>query len=195
MSLGVVKGGKDSKFNPDYQNIRDPEEVQKELNLLKNYLKDLQGDSLNFSEKMNTILKINGIVIPEFFRQMTNTMPDTDRARIASNSLSAIKDMSQILMKKREVELSEDINLNSPKFQLVFSWLIEVFNNVLESQSLSRIQINNVFTALSSELAGWEDKVSKRLKGLSSKVLDEVKNPLVKIDDKEPENEEGFQFD
>lgn len=185
MDAKVLHGGKsqetDSKksFVPGYRNRRSEEEIQKDLDNIKVNLKKVMGSDLTFNEQMTKILELNAIIIPELFREFSNSMPNVDKSVIGSRILSAIKDMSSIIMKKHESEVAEEINTYSPKFQIIFTWFIELINVVLGRQGLDTIQINNIFSDLSSELTGWEDKVSKRLKGLSAKSLDGIKNPLL----------------
>lgn len=199
MDAKVLHGGKaqeaDSKksFIPNYRNRRPEEEIQKDLDNIKVNLKQVMGSELTFNEQMTKILELNSIIIPELFREFTSSMPNVDKSVIGSRILSAIKDMSGVIMKKHESEVAEEINTYSPKFQVIFTWFIELINVVLGRQGLDTIQINNIFADLSSELTGWEDKVSKRLKGLSAKSLDGVKNPLL---DKNLHNnaDGGFQL-
>ena len=189
MACKVVRGGKDINkdkevdsgkvFESNLIHQRSSEEIQEGLDNLEGYLSDLLKEDMSFSQKMNAILKMNAIIIPEFFRELTSSMPSVDKSMIASKAISAIKDTGNFLIKKRETEMSEDINLNSPKFQLIFTWFMELINEILMRQGLNTLQVNNIFNDLSLELTGWEDKILKRLKGLSSKALDEVKNPLI----------------
>lgn len=193
--LEVLKGGVDSKvgLRANKINQRTDDEIQADLQKLNQYIKEIQGGDLNFSAKMDNLLKMNGLVIPELFRELTSAMPNLDKSNIASKVIGAVKDTGQILIKKREIESTEEINPNSPKFQLVFGWIIELFNMILEKQDLKPIQINNIFNDLSLELVGWEDKVLRRLKGLSSKALDKIENPLIdKLKNKK--QTEGFEL-
>jgi hypothetical protein len=178
---------KDSKksFAPGYVNKRSKEEVEKDLGKLKACLSEVMGGDLPLGDKMDKILEVNAIIIPELFREFSSSMPSIDKSMIGSRILSAVKDMSGVLLKKRETEVSEEVNPNSPKFQAIFVWFIEVFKMVLDRQGLDTIQINNIFSDLSTELTGWEERISKRLKGLSVKALDEVKNPLLNNVDKD----------
>lgn len=185
--FNIIRGDEsqetDSKksFTPTYVNRRTDEEVSKDLNDLKTCLSKVMGGDLTFNDKMDKILEMNAIIIPEMFREFSSSMPSADKSVVGSRILSAIKDIGSVLIKKRETESSEDIDLSSPKFQMVFTWIIELFKLVLDRQGLDSIQINNIFTDLSSELVGWEEKITKKLKGLSAKVLKEVKNPLVEM--------------
>lgn len=189
MNMELIRGEKSQEkdsekaFSPNSLNRRSPEEIKKDLDTIKHCLKDMMGQSLSFNEKMDKILEINSLVIPELYREFTSSMPSMDKSMVGARTLSAIKDMSGILLKKREAEMAEEINPSSPKFQLIFTWFIEVVNLVLEKQGLDTIQMNNIFSDLSLELNGWEDKIVKRLRGVSAKALDKVKNPLLEKSD------------
>lgn len=185
MGCTLVQGGKskevDSKKAVAPTNISEitPEEAQRNLDTLQEHLNKVAKKDLSFKDKLDEIIKLNTIIISQFVRELVSPMPNTDKSIIATNAIRAIKETGLILIKKHESEVSEEIDLNSPKFQLIFGWFIELIRGVLEEQGLNTLQINNIFSSLSLKLSGWEDKIVKRLKGISSKALSEVKNPLV----------------
>jgi len=173
------------KNNPETEKVSE-EELQKllekneeNMKILKAHLDEVQNDGLSFGDKINNILKINALIIPHLFEELTSITPNMDKSMIASRTISAIKETGNFLIKKHETEISDEINTNSPKFQLVFGWFLDLFHDILSDQGLETIQINNIFHTLSLELSGWEDKINKRLKGLSSRALAEVKNPFL----------------
>ncbi len=181
------KDKKDNNFLSDRKEIS-LEEIEKEELQLKNYLQSFLKDDTPFNKKMDCILKMNAIIIPKLLWELNNPVPDLDRTTIAARTISAIKETGNILLKSREVELSDDINLNSPKFQAVLGWFIDLFHEVLERHDIGNIKKNEIFNDLTIELSGWEDRMMKKLKGASSKALRGIKNPLLEKIKKEIKN-------
>ena len=142
-------------------------------------LKSLFESDGSFSEKMDILVKLQSDIAPLIFMELISPIGSVDKSMIAARASSVLKEISQTLVKKYEAEVKDELEVNSPKFQLVFGWIIELFSEVLHNQKLDDITINNIFNALASELVGWEDTVAKRLKGLSRKALASAENPFI----------------
>jgi hypothetical protein len=180
-TMDLLPGGK-KEFRETIRKLtyKSPEEIQKDKQDLELYLKEIQNTEISFDKRLDSILKVNSLIIPLLFSEMLSDSPDIYRSMVASKVITAIKETGKLLIKKREIELVDEINLNSPKFQLVFGWFLEVINGVLKKQGMNELQLNSIFQELSLELSDWEDRVMKKLKGLSSKALDEIENPFLK---------------
>lgn len=180
-STGNSDSSKKEKGNHFISNRKEPsvEQIEKEQADLEKYLASFLSEETSFSKKMNCILQMNAIIIPKLLWELNNPVPDVDRTMIASRTISSIKELGNTLMKSREIELSDDINLNSPKFQAVLGWFMDLFNEILERHDINNMKKNEIFNDLSIELSGWEDRIMKKLKGASSKALKGIKNPFL----------------
>jgi len=181
-NIKVLKGNKPNKF-PESPNMS-LEEIEKDRQIFKDFLLNIQEKDTSFQDKMDEVLKMNATIVPYIFQELTSDFPDLDRAAVASKAMSSIKEICNVIIKKRDMEISDDINPNSAKFQAVFGWFMELIHDVISRQGLDTIQINNIFSEISIELSGWEEIILKKLKGLSAKALAEVKNPLLKTEGK-----------
>ena len=139
----------------------------------------LGNPDADFKTKLDIISRLQKETLPSLFQELGARVPDTDRSLVASRTIMAIGAMSKTLLERRAADAAEEIDPHSPKFQLVLGWFIELLHEAMKSQSLDSIVINNTFQDLSSRLAGWEDLVAKRLKGVSAKALGTLKNPFV----------------
>lgn len=158
--------------------FHDIEAARRTLEELNRNLDRIRSKESTFDDKMDSIVTMLAAIMPEVYKEMISIAPNVDRSLIASRAISAIKDTASMLMKRRDIEVSEEVDVNNPKFQIVFSWFMDIFHTSLVEQGVDDILISNVFNDLALKLAGWEDIVNKRLKGVSAKALANVKNPL-----------------
>lgn len=175
-----------SKFDParaarnrterEAKNQKDKEDALLRVTPLLDKLSDPEVD---FKIKLDTVAQLQRETLPSLFQELSARIPDTDRSLVASRTILAIGAMSKTLLERRAADAAEEIDPHSPKFQLVLGWFIELLHESMKAQSLDPITINNTFQDLSARLAGWEEIVSKRLKGVSSKALGSIKNPFV----------------
>ena len=140
----------------------------------------VNSDTLPFERKLDKLIDLNNMVLPYLFKELYARYPNADRSVVGARICIALKTATDILIKKRESEVSEEINPDSPKFQKAFEWFIEVVRASMEEAGMDSVAINNTFNVMANRLQGWENLVSKSLKGVSSKALYEVQNPFVK---------------
>jgi len=164
----VIKNG--LKVDPEFKKLK------QEFDSL---LKKFQSKDISFEEKLDLFIKLNSKIIPVTFEELISPVPNADRSIIAYRASSILKDMSSIIIKKKEIEVTDDINPESPRFQMIFGWFLQLFHKVLLDNKIDQVIVNNVFDSLSSELMDWESTIKKRLKGLSSKAVQRMENPFL----------------
>lgn len=165
-----------NRADRDAKNQQDKEDALKRVTPLLDKLSDPDVD---FKVKLDTVAELQRETLPSLFQELSARVPDTDRSLVASRTILAIGAMSKTLLERRAADAAEEIDPHSPKFQLVLGWFIELLHESMKAQNLDAITVNNTFQDLSARLAGWEEVVSKRLKGVSSKALGSIKNPFV----------------
>ena len=157
-----------------------PTKIEQARQKFEKGLEVVNNPHSTYDEKFNTLIQLNTLILPFAFQELSAQIPNPDRSVIASRICTALKDATSILMKKRETELTEEINPDSPKFQKSFEWFIEVVRASMEEAGVDSTTMNNVFNVMSNRLQGWEQMILKSLKGVSSKALSEVENPFIK---------------
>jgi hypothetical protein len=176
-ALKVVPKREES--NP-FINPEDKRRFQLSENLL-NSIAELNKKGVSFSDKMDILLNIQAEVLPLLMEELSASDPNIDRSVIASRMGSFLKEMGNLIVRKREVEAaSDDIDPYSPKFQLIFEFFVELVHENMVKQKIDSILIKNFFNEFAAELVGWEDKIIKSLKGVSSKALGKISNPFGK---------------
>jgi len=154
-------------------------EDQKLLDTFTEKMMLLNSDQIPYQQKLDIVVDLNTIITPLMFKQLVSPMPSVDFSVIASRTNIALKDISAVIIKKRDAEVADEINLESPKFQLVFTWFMEVFSDVLSRNDIEETAKNNIFTDLSTALLGFEEICQKRLKGASKSAMASATNPLL----------------
>ena len=152
------------------------EEIKSQFSEL---FEELMNDAVPFEDKMKSLLRMQSSTVPALIDELESNEPNVDRSTVAYQILKFLKETREIIIKKREVETSEDINPYAPKFQKVFEFFIELIYEVMVSQETSSIEVSNFFTALAVKIAGWEEEVIKHIKGISSKNLNKLSNPFI----------------
>lgn len=139
----------------------------------------LTDTELSYQQKMDSVLKLQGKILPMLFMEAMREKPSQDRAITISRASIAIKDVAGTLKSKHDAEVSEKLNPYSSEFQFTLMWLIELFAEILKREGVGGVQSNNIFSALAVELNGFEDRILNRFKGVASRALNQVGNPFV----------------
>lgn len=156
-----------------------PADAQQKLDAFQKDIERLNDPNMPYNEKLDLIIELKTRIVPLVFKELYASFPNPEISLIASRASFALKEAAAIIIKKRESEVTNEINPFSPKFQKAFYWIIELFHQVLVENGVDEITTNNVFTNLSTKLLGWEEVITKQLKSISSKTLDKVENPFI----------------
>lgn len=156
-----------------------PADAKERLEAFQTDIAKLNDPNLPYNEKIDLIIELKTRIVPIVFGELFKSFPNPEISLIASRASFALKEAAAIIIKKRESEVSDEINPFSPKFQKAFYWIIELFHQTLVESGADEITTNNVFTALSTKLLGWEEILSKQLKSISAKALEKVENPFI----------------
>lgn len=156
-----------------------PVDAQEKLAAFQADIEKLNNPNMPYNEKLDLIIELKTRIVPLVFKELYASFPNPEISLIASRASFALKEAAAIIIKKRESEVTDEINPFSPKFQKAFYWIIELFHQVLTENGVDEITTNNVFTNLSTKLLGWEEILAKQLKSISAKALDKVENPFI----------------
>ena len=155
---------------------------QKGMELLaafKTDIEKLNDPNMPYNEKLDLIIDLKTRIVPVVFKELYSNFPNPDISLIASRASFALKEAAAIIIKKRESEVTDEINPFSPKFQRAFYMFIELFHKTLQENNVDDITTNNVFNTLSTKLLGWEEQLVKSMKSVSSKALEKIENPFI----------------
>lgn len=167
-----------------------PADAKERLESFQRDIEKLNDPNLPYNEKLDLIIELKTRIVPLVFNELYKPFPNPEISLIASRASFALKEAAAIIIKKRESEVSDEINPFSPKFQKAFYWIIELFHQTLIENGCDEITTNNIFTSLSTKLLGWEEILAKQLKSISAKALEKVENPFLAKFKEELKNKE-----
>ncbi|HEC66048.1 MAG TPA: hypothetical protein ENI23_12205 [bacterium] len=142
-------------------------------------LDQISDKNIDYQDKMHSLVGLIKEIIPTLVTEVNSIAPNVDRSVVSARLIIAFNNIAKILEAQRAAELTEEINVRSPKFQLIFGWFLELTHDIMVSQGVEGTQINNVFNSLALELGGWEDKIEKSLKGIKGKAIEQVRSPWI----------------
>lgn len=134
---------------------------------------------LDTGARLEHLLALHTLIIPQLFEELLEDTPNEARSVVAARTLAAARDMAQLLLRKRESEAAAEFSVRNPKVQVVFGWLIELFHTVTVRHTTNDGLIANIFGDLTNELAGWEDRVERRLRATPVRLLKTLDSPFV----------------
>lgn len=169
----------DEKFKKSMNRNNVPPDAKERIDSFQKDIERLNDPNLPYNEKLDLIIELKTRIVPIVFKELYENFPNPEISLIASRASFALKEAAAIIIKKRESEVSDEINPFSPKFQKAFYWIIELFHQTIVENGCDEITTNNVFTTLSTKLLGWEEVLAKQLKSISSKALEKVENPFI----------------
>lgn len=169
----------DEKFKKNMNRNDVPPDAKERLEAFQRDIEKLNDPNLSYTDKLDLIIELKTRIVPIVFKELYANFPNPEISLIASRASFALKEAAAIIIKKRESEVSDEINPFSPKFQKAFYWIIELFHQTIVENGCDEITTNNIFTTLSTKLLGWEEVLAKQLKSISSKALEKVENPFI----------------
>lgn len=148
------------------------------LDSFRNELTTILDPTLTTTQRLERLLSMQVQVLPALMEDLLLGAQSETRSVVASRTMQAMRDMSAIITKKHDVENEDTFNARSPKVRAVFGWLIELFHDILRKHTEDEILISNVFNDFANQLAGWEDRTERKLKGIPSRLLGELETPF-----------------
>jgi hypothetical protein len=76
-----------------------------------------------------------------------------------TSRILALKQMAEVLLKRKDAALAERLDLKSPRFQKVFGIWMECFYDAMEKSGVPQEVISLVFETMKADMVGWEKKM------------------------------------
>lgn len=157
---------------------RKREQARQQLDNFREAVRAANDTTLTTSERLERLLALNAQIIPTLMEEVLSAAPNEARSVAASRAIMAVRDMANLVVKKHETETADAFNPRSPRLQVVFGWFIELLHDIVRKHTGDDVLVSSVFNDLAAELGGWEDKVERRLKGVSQKALGTLSSPF-----------------
>lgn len=144
----------------------DPVEIDREVRERAEYVKK-QPLTKAILDKYNTIDVID-VVLLEIAEELAHLKYERRRAvkegkntaNYSMGRITSLRNIADLLLKKRESVLQEELNLKSPRFQAVFKVWMEFFHDSMEKSGISAEVIDVVFQQMKADMIDWEKKMS-----------------------------------
>lgn len=73
--------------------------------------------------------------------------------------MKALKDLADLLIKQKESDRSDELDLKSPRFQAVFRVWMDFFNDAMEQSGIPSEKMDLVFQNMKANMIDWEKKM------------------------------------
>ena len=154
--------------------VKDPKFLEEMGKRLIEKIEDLRkGPSMRSDELEETLQ----MVLPFYVYDFKSNVVDPNRSVVLSRFVTIISKLFDIQKYKDTQDSKDEIDVNSPKFQQAFSWILDLIF-VLISREVPVNARNIIFQDLADRLKGWEEKMNKVLSKSNSSSLVNLTNPL-----------------
>lgn len=135
------------------------------------------------TNKNTPIPEIIDIVLREMAEELSHLKWERRKASQEGRStvnhtvsrITMLRNLSDILIKKKESSVSEKLDFKSPRFRKVLELWMEFVYNCMVKSGIGEPEIEVVFNQMKNDMLGWESKVSDEvLSWLAGKKLRRV---------------------
>lgn len=139
----------------------------------------LKDSTLAPTARIEQLMRLQSSIMVPLLEEVLSETPDVDRSVVCARALTAVRDTVAMVAKKHDLDSQDDFNPNSPKFQVAFGWFIDLVHRVLQANVPDETLVHNVFNDLQNELAGFEDALTRRLRGVTARSYAAFESPFV----------------
>lgn len=177
-NLIVFPGGKKvdpSKVGADYvvrqagdvptPELVDPSEASEELRVRKKYVGD--QELVRASKDHATTGEMMDLLVQEIAEELAHLKYERRKAaREGKNTanysvgrMNSLQKLAELLLKRREADRDEELDLRSPRFQAVFKVWMEFFNEAMDKVGIDQKIVDLVFQQMKADMVDWEKKM------------------------------------
>lgn len=73
--------------------------------------------------------------------------------------IGALRNLAELLIKRKEAALAERLDLKSPRFQKIFNTIMEFFHESMEKSGVTPDVIDVVFQQMKADMLDWERRI------------------------------------
>jgi len=73
--------------------------------------------------------------------------------------MNSLQKLAELLLKRREADRDEELDLRSPRFQAVFKVWMEFFNEAMDKVGIDQKIVDLVFQQMKADMVDWEKKM------------------------------------
>jgi hypothetical protein len=145
--------------------LQDPADIQAEVRERATYIKSQELVKI-VTNKGTTSETIDALLI-EIAEETAHLKFERDKAiKDGKNTanfnvarINSLRSMTEILLKRKEADLGDHLDLKSPKFQKVFQVWMEFFYEAMEKSGITSDIIDLVFKQMKADMINWEQRM------------------------------------
>ena len=146
--------------------ILDPVSLDKELRERTEYVKKQDLTKVIF-EKRSTLDTVD-VVLLEIAEELAHlkferrkaAKEGKNTANYTIGRINSLTRLADLLLKKKESMMQEELDLKSSRFQAVFRVWMEFFHDSMEKSGISSEIIDIIFQQMKADMVDWERKMS-----------------------------------
>ena len=146
--------------------ILDPVDLDKELRERVEYVKK-QALVQAITEKKSTIDTVDTVLVEIAeelahlkFERRKAAKEGKNTASYTIGRIGSLTKLADLLLKKKESMMQEELDLKSSRFQAVFRVWMEFFHDSMEKSGISPEVIDVIFQQMKADMVDWERKMS-----------------------------------
>jgi hypothetical protein len=179
LNLVVFPGGKKvdpSKVGADYvvrqtgdvptPELVDPSEVNEEVRARKRYVDSQElvrsaCDGSSTGRMMDLLVhEITEELAHLKYERRKAAKEGKNTANYSVGRMNSLKGLADLLLKRREADRDEELDLRSPRFQAVFKVWMEFFSEAMDKVGVEPKIIDLVFQQMKADMIDWEKKMT-----------------------------------
>lgn len=145
--------------------VVDPGEVAEEVRARKRYVEGQElvqaakGDSTTGQVVDLLVLEIAEELGHLKWERREAAKNGKNTANYSIGRMNSLKNLAELLLKRREADRDEELDLKSPRFQAVFKIWMEFFSDSMEKAGVEPKVIDLVFQQMKANMVDWEKKM------------------------------------
>jgi len=145
--------------------IVDPVEASKELQARISYVK--HQELVRVMERGAPTAETIDVLLKEIAEEISHLKWERRKAAKGGKStasyttarISALRSLSEILIRRKEASVNETLDIKSPRFQKIFTIWMNFFYESMQKAGVSEEVINVVFQQMKADMLDWETKI------------------------------------
>ncbi len=145
--------------------IIDPVSIDHELQKRKRYVEqqELVQSVARRASTGEIIDEVLGEIVEELahlkFERRKAAEEGKNTANYTISRVTALKQLVELLLKRKEASLAERLDLKSPRFQSIFKVWMDFFYESMEKSGVDSTVIDMVFRQMKADMIDWEKKM------------------------------------
>ncbi len=120
----------------------------------------LANNKSSSNELLDSVLKEIALELSHLKWERQKAAKDgKNTANYTINRIAALKQLSEVIIKRQDTMRAEKLDLSSPRFQNILNLWMEFVYDSMSKAGMGQDDIDLVFNTMKADMAGWEKKL------------------------------------